>query len=302
MFLPFLQGAQIATHSSCQGNSAECPLECVCCLRCVWAPPGAEYTRAPLLWLPHTSFSSVYPQRSPSICSECRKHTHVSAHCCGRGCGCSSFSVCVCGDCISGKMSKSTLLLFPSSPVTPSPDSHSHAYIHSPPLSATSSSQCEHTLVRTHTFGSWRHTSSCGRLPTHACSYSGAWIDSILIGCLREGGWERREVTGLIFSRFSIWTSVLLLAGEGKDMLSVRVLHMYLNVQEFCLSSVCTHIPPTGKIPNVYISMQKKSIQKAKTGVKIPSLQLIKLLRRLCVHTFDNWIRHRNQSHLDSIR
>lgn len=79
---------------------------------------------------------------------------------------------------------------------------------------------------------------------------------------------------------------MLLLAGEGKDMLSVRVLHMYLNVQEFCLSSVCTHIPPTGKIPNLYISMQKKSIQKAKTGVKIPSLQLIKLLKGfVCTHS-----------------
>lgn len=99
VFFPFLQGAQIATHSSCQGNSAECPLECVCCLQCVWALPGAEYTQAPLLLLPHTTFSSVYPQRSPTRCSNCRKHTHVSAQCHGRGCAHSSLSVCLWGLC-----------------------------------------------------------------------------------------------------------------------------------------------------------------------------------------------------------
>lgn len=91
VFLPFLQGAQIAAHSSCQGNSAECPLECVCCLRCVWTPPWAIHTRAPLPWLPHTSFSSVYPQRSPL--SLWAHHTRVSIHCFNAGSGSTTFSL-----------------------------------------------------------------------------------------------------------------------------------------------------------------------------------------------------------------
>lgn len=91
VFLPFLQGAQIAAHSSCQGNGAECPLECVCCLRCVWTPPWAMHTRAPLPWLPHTSFSSVYPQRSPL--SLWAHHTRVSIHCFNAGSGSTTFSL-----------------------------------------------------------------------------------------------------------------------------------------------------------------------------------------------------------------
>lgn len=41
VLLPFLQGAQIATHPSCQGNGAVVPLECArfsgCCAACVCA-------------------------------------------------------------------------------------------------------------------------------------------------------------------------------------------------------------------------------------------------------------------------
>lgn len=35
VLLPFLQGAQIATHPSCQGNGAVVPLECACFFLCV---------------------------------------------------------------------------------------------------------------------------------------------------------------------------------------------------------------------------------------------------------------------------
>lgn len=66
VLLPFLQGAQIATHPSCQGNGAVVPLECACffcaccaaCLRrasvceCASSPLGQEHTQAPLLWDP----------------------------------------------------------------------------------------------------------------------------------------------------------------------------------------------------------------------------------------------------------
>lgn len=59
VFLPFLQGAQIATHPSCQGNGSGYPTECV--LRVLPPPPGVENT---LPRLPHSSFSSVRPQGS----------------------------------------------------------------------------------------------------------------------------------------------------------------------------------------------------------------------------------------------
>lgn len=180
VFFPFLQGAQIATHSSCQGNSAECPLECVCCLQCVWALPGAEYTQAPLLLLPHTTFSSVYPLRSPQDAPTAEK-THTYQLSVMAEVTLVVPSVCVCGDCVSGDMSKSTLLLVPSCLsrlclVLTCMPTYSPLLTLPRPLLTMSAHWWAHTLL-----GSWRHTSSCGRLPTHACSYS--WSENILIGC-----------------------------------------------------------------------------------------------------------------------
>ena len=174
VFLPFLQGAQIAAHSSCQGNGAECPPECVRRLRCVCElPPGAKHTRAPLPWLPPLlsliRVSSEIPPpfhllQAQETHSHTQTHTHtrVWAHCYSRAWGCSSFSVCVGGECVSGEMSKSTLRPFPSclSLLPLILTSCMPTYTLSPlslsltlSLSGTSSSQCERTLVRTHTFG-----------------------------------------------------------------------------------------------------------------------------------------------------
>lgn len=142
MFLPFLQGAQIATHSSCQGNGTGYPMECV---RRVLFPRGVECT-PPLLQLPCSSFSSVRPQRSSQSAVSAGHTLLQKLHAC-----------------VSGPRHRVSLA---SLPVTPSPDCSSHANIHS----STSSSQCEHTDARTHTFGSWRRTSSYGSPPSHACS------------------------------------------------------------------------------------------------------------------------------------
>ena len=80
MFLPFLQGAQIAAHSSCQGNSAECPPECVCAVcRVCELPLGRNTLGLLFLWLPHSSFSSVYPQKSPSVAPS-TGNTHIHTH------------------------------------------------------------------------------------------------------------------------------------------------------------------------------------------------------------------------------
>lgn len=117
MFLPFLQGAQIAAHSSCQGNSAsECPLECVCCLPCVCElPPGAKHTGAPLPLAPPHLFLIRVSSEIPSVAPSTRR-THVAQFAAlveavsvvPSVC----VSVCVCGECISGKMSSSTWILF----------------------------------------------------------------------------------------------------------------------------------------------------------------------------------------------
>lgn len=168
VFLLFLQGAQIATHSSCQGNGTGYPMECV---RRVLFPRGVECT-PPLLQLPCSSFSSVRPQRS-SQSAVSAGHTLPQKL----------------RSCVSGRRRRVFL------PVTPSPDCSSHAYIHSPRFSPSPPPLSVNTPMLAHTFGSWRRTSSHGSPPSHACS---GWIDNVLIGWLREGGWGRWELTGFI--------------------------------------------------------------------------------------------------------
>ena len=86
VFLPFLQGAQIAAHSSCQGNGAECPPECVRRLRCVCElPPGAKHTRAPLPWLPPLlSLIRVSSEIPPPfhLLQAQETHSHTQTHTC----------------------------------------------------------------------------------------------------------------------------------------------------------------------------------------------------------------------------
>lgn len=148
VFLPFLQGAQIATHSSCQGNGAGYPMECLPCTACAVCPRGRIHSSSATSQLLLICMSSGPPL--PSTGCECRTHTPLQKLDSG----------------VSGPCRRASL---PSLPVTPSSDSSSHAYIRSPLLSSTSSSQCERTDARTGTFGSWGHTSH-GSPPSHACS------------------------------------------------------------------------------------------------------------------------------------
>lgn len=135
-------------------------------------------------------------------------------------------------------MSKSTLLLFPSC-LSHLPLTLTCMPTYTPsPFPATFSSQCERPLACTHAFGSQRHTSSCGRLPPHSCCYYSSSIDSILIGCLRKGGWVRREVAHVISGRCRHRTSVLLLAGRGEDVL-------YACVYVFGIVKKSTHMSST---------------------------------------------------------
>lgn len=147
----------------------------VCAVCGVCELPLGRNTLGLLFLVSPTPLSHPCILRDPLSRSERRKHTHtrVSVHSYSRGCGCSSFSVCACGECMSGKMNKSTWLLFSSRlSLLPLILTCMPTCALSTLFSTTSSSQCEHTLVSTHTFSSWRHTSSCGRLPTHACSNS----------------------------------------------------------------------------------------------------------------------------------
>lgn len=127
VFLSFLQGAQIATHSSCQGNGTGYPMECV---RRVLFPRGVECT--PLLWLPCSSFSSVRPQRSSQSAVSAGHTLLQKLHSCIFGPCCLSLSLA-------------------SLPITPSPDCSSHAYIHSPLFSPPPSPLSVNTPMLAHT-------------------------------------------------------------------------------------------------------------------------------------------------------
>lgn len=80
VFLPFLQGAQIAAHSSCQGNAAERPLECARRLRCVRAPPRAMRARAPCPWLPPALLSLIRVSSEMLLCCS-ERGVHTCFHC-----------------------------------------------------------------------------------------------------------------------------------------------------------------------------------------------------------------------------
>lgn len=232
VFLPFLQGAQIAAHSSCQGNSAECPLECVCCLRCVWTPPWAIHTRAPLPWLPHTSFSSVYPQRSPL--SLWAHYTRVSIHCFNAGSGGTTFSLwseCVfvsvfvlCESVI--RWVKRTWL---SSPLCLSLLPWSLTCMPTYTLSlhslySTTSSLSVSTLLCTHFW----------LMESHLLLWQAAYTWLLLLHLMNRwhphwlfkekgAGRKREEGTALILGRVRFWTSVLLRVSKGKDRLHACV-------------------------------------------------------------------------------
>lgn len=128
MFLPFLQGAQIATHSSCQGNGAGYPMECLPCAACAGCPRGGIH-----------SSSSAPPQLlliRPSSGAPPSTWTHTPLQKLISG--------------VSGPRRRASL---PSLPVTPSPDSSSHAYIRSPlfspppPLPSVSAPMLAHALL-----------------------------------------------------------------------------------------------------------------------------------------------------------
>ena len=117
---------------------------CVCifaaCYVCVCV--SSPWGKNTLLFL-----GSPTPLSHPCILRDPLSRSRHRTHVLSRGCGCSSFNVCVCvgGECISGKMSKNTWLLRPL-----------HAYIQLFPLSPSILhhllSQCEYTLAaHTHT-------------------------------------------------------------------------------------------------------------------------------------------------------
>lgn len=85
VLLPFLQGAQIATHPSCQGNGAVVPLECarrflcvLCCCLCVCASGCVRVCELPSGAGTHSgSSSSGIPRASSSSASPPRCQTRI---------------------------------------------------------------------------------------------------------------------------------------------------------------------------------------------------------------------------------
>lgn len=178
VFLSFLQGAQIAAHPSCQGNGAECPPECVrLSAACASSPQGDPHSgsssSSPSLFLLIRVSSEIPPSLFLSHTHLCYPNLRV-------------FLLCIPNESLINSV-KCTWLPFASCLSLPLP-----ALTCMPPytlLSATSSLSVS-VLSSMHTLLAHRDTpppvASCLHMPAPTFS---SWIDSILIGCLRKGGW-----------------------------------------------------------------------------------------------------------------
>lgn len=98
-----------------------------------------------------------------------------------------------------------------------------------------------------------RHTSSCGRLPTHACPYYCSWIHSSLIGWLREGdrmGGEGGDLSYHVHVEYNSISAPTLWQSEGwvTDCISMpaaKSVHCQYLCPYISCEIICQRLPLT---------------------------------------------------------